>query len=456
MCYRPLHIKSNNVYTNSNVSAVSYDVPCGKCESCRDSYQAVWKCRLWHELESTYKHGGCSVFLTFTYNDDNLPTYLYNGVKVPVFNHDHVKSFLNRLKVRMYRKFGKSCYKYFIAMEFGKNTKRQHLHGLFFLSNRVVWQIFVEMCRELWSYGFMFPKLGRNGQYVKDDGSDDCPLIRSHVKGCVYVSKYVTKDLSFYDLPSVERLFKTDPTLSRVYGPKHYQSNNLGISILDKVNLDDNANIVDFLTNGISLPYSDCKSPVPRYIKKKLLFSNVKSNRVGKNGKFLYDSFPTVINLAVRGLLYEQQALKLQDTIKKTFARYKSLCPSVTIPTGIDYSLLSNYILYFKNVNNNVLHSFAVFYDGDLSAFSDFTAVGHFYNLSKDNRFLKDNQFVTDSLHGFPFNDVFTPALLDAYALFAKASSYCDEVQVTEFHRRSQERDKVRYKYFYHYPKTLC
>lgn len=457
MCYRPLHIKSNNVYTNSNVSAVSYDVPCGSCESCRDSYQAMWKCRLWHELDDTYKKNGSAVFLTFTYNNEHLPYYLFNGERVPVFNHDDVKTFLNRLKIRMFRLYGKSSYKYFIAMEYGKNTKRQHLHGLFFLDSRVAWKVFVETCRDLWSEnGFMFPKINRAFQYVKDDGSDDTPLIRSHVKGCVYVSKYVTKDLSFYALPAVERLFKYDPTLSRDFGPKHYQSNNLGISILNKVKLDDNNNIVDFLTNGIYLPYSDKKVPVPRYIKKKLLFSNVKSDRIGRNGKFLYDSFPTAINLAVRGLLYEQKALKLQYTIKKTFARYKSLCPSVSIPSDIDYSLLSNYILYFKNVNNNVLHSFAVFFDGDLSAFSDFSAVGHFYCLSKDNRFLKDNQFVTDSLHGFPFKDVFTPALMDAYSLFVKASSYCEEVQVSEFHRRSYERDKVRYKYFYHYPKTLC
>lgn len=456
MCYRPLHINSNNVYTNSNVSAVSYDVPCGKCESCRDSYQAVWKCRLWHELDFTYKNGGCAVFLTFTYNDANLPFYQFGGLKVPVFNHEHVKTFLNRLKVRMYRLYGKNSYKYFIAMEYGKNTKRQHLHGLFFLTERVAWKVFVETCRDLWEYGFLFPKINRNFQYVKDDGSDDSPLIRSHVKGCVYVSKYVTKDLSFYEIPSVDALFKYDPTLSLSLSPKHYQSNNLGISILDKVNLDDNNNIVDFLTNGVYLPYSDSKIPVPRYIRKKLLFYNVKSDRVGKNGKFLYDSFPTVINLAVRDLLYEQKALKLQDTIKKTFARYKSLCPNVSIPVNIDYALLVNYILYFKNVNNNVLHSFAMYYDGDICAFQDYNAVGHFYNLSKDNRFLKDNQFQTDSLHGFPFNDVFTPALMDAYALFVKASSYCEEVQVTEFHRRSAERDYVRYKYFYHFPKTLC
>lgn len=457
MCFRPLHIKANNVYTNSNVSAVGYDVPCGKCESCRDAYQAMWKCRLWHELDATYKAGGCAVFLTFSYNNDNLPFYLFNGIKVPVFNHEHVKTFLNRLKVRMYRLYGKRSYKYFLCMEYGKNTKRQHLHGLFFLSASVAWKVFVETCRDLWEYGFMFPKINRYFQYVHDDGTDDCPLIRSHVKGCVYVSKYVTKDLSFYNLPEVTNLFKCDPSLASKLGPKHYQSNNIGISILDKVNLDSNESIQDFLSNGVYLPYSDKRVPTPRYIQRKLLYTNVKSERIGRNGKFLYDSFPTAINLSLRTLLYESKAKKLRNTIRKTFARYKSLNPAVTLPKVVDYPLLCNYILYFKNVNNNVLHSFASYYDGDLSAFSDFSSVGFFYNLSKDNRFLKEHQFQTDSIHSdFPFNDVFPRSVLDAYAFFQKASAYCEEVQVTEFHKRSDERERVRHKYFYKYDKKLC
>lgn len=271
MCYRPLHISANNVYRNSNVSASTYDVPCGKCESCRDLYRSTWKCRLWHELEYTQKIGGTSVFLTFTYRDCCLPVVNINGVDIPCFNHNDVKTFLNRLKIRMYRLYGRNSYKYFIAMEYGKNTKRQHLHGLFFLTSAVNWRVFVELCRELWVFGFMFPKINRAGLYVKDDGSDDTPLIRSLVKGSVYVSKYVTKDLSYYQIPNVDFAVKADKSFTRHFGPKHYQSNNIGISILDKVNLADSDNIASFLIDGISVPYSKSRIPVPRYIKKKLL-----------------------------------------------------------------------------------------------------------------------------------------------------------------------------------------
>lgn len=268
MCYRPLHIKANNCYVNTNVSASTYDVPCGHCESCRDAYQSMWKCRLWHELDYVYSHGGCGVFLTFTYRDNCLPMYNYNGLLIPVFNHKDVKNFLNRLKIRMYRKYGKGKYKYFIAMEYGKQTKRQHLHGLFFLDPCVPYAEFVELCRELWTFGFMFPKI-KNGRYVTDDGEDDNPCIRSAVKGCVYVSKYVTKDLSYYQIPNIDAVYRVDPLFFRNFGPKHYQSNNIGISILDKVNLSDATSVASFLTNGITVPYcKDSRIPVPRYIKK--------------------------------------------------------------------------------------------------------------------------------------------------------------------------------------------
>lgn len=455
MCYRPLHISANNVYRNSNVSCSSYDVPCGKCDACRDLYRSTWKCRLWHELEYTQKVGGTSVFLTFTYRDSCLPVINVKGVDVPCFNHNDVKTFLNRLKVRMYRLFGRDSYKYFIAMEYGKNTKRQHLHGLFFLSSSVDWRVFVELCRELWQYGFMFPKRNRAGFYVKDDGTDDTPLIRSLVKGSVYVSKYVTKDLSYFEIPNVDFAVKADKSFTRIYGPKHYQSNNLGISILDKVNLADSDSVVSFLVDGISVPYSKSLIPVPRYIKKKLLFKNVKSNRVGSNGKYLYDCFPTSLFLSYGAILYERKATKLIDSIKKIFGRYRSLHPSFRTPV-VDYRLLANYVLYFKNVNNNVLYSFLTYFEGDLDSLTDFSKVGFFFNLSKNNLFLKDNQYVTDSIHQISYNDMFTIDLLNAYSSFLRASSECEKVQVSEFKKRSEERDYVRYKYMYKYPKKYC
>ena len=182
----------------------------------------------------------------------------------------------------------------------------------------------------------------------------------------------------------------------------------------------------------------------------------MKSDRIGRNGKYLYDSFPSTLSLAIGQILYERKVNKLVDTIHKTFARYRSLCPNVLLPVGIDYKLLANYILYFRNCDNNVLSAFLRHYDGDISAFSEPDKVGFFYNLSKNNQFLKSNQYVTDAINSFPYLELFSNSLLNAYALFSRASSFCEKLQVQEFKRRSVERDNVRYKYCYNYDKTLC
>lgn len=153
--------------------------------------------------------------------------------------------------------------------------------------------------------------------------------------------------------------------------------------------------------------------------------------------------------------MYERKAAKLIDTIKKVFGRYRSLHPFFRTPV-VDYRLLANYVLYFKHVNNNVLFCFLTYFDGDLDSLSDFSKVGFFYNLSKNNLFLKDNQYVTDSIHQLPYTSLFSPDLLDAYASFLRASAECEKLQVSEFKKRSDERDKVRHKYFYKYDKKLC
>lgn len=75
---------------------------------------------------------GNIMMLTLTYNNKYLPIAVnpVNGQRVPVFSRNHVKTFLNRLKVRFSRYF-KGNYKYFLCMEYGKDTKRQHYHVLF-------------------------------------------------------------------------------------------------------------------------------------------------------------------------------------------------------------------------------------------------------------------------------------------------------------------------------------
>lgn len=245
MCVSPLGIKNNSVYQTSLYTPHYLTVPCGKCEDCRNIQQTEWRTRILFDIFDTYKNGGIGLFLTLTYNNDNLPyfvcpylpkldsldktlsyfekveikdkifeddefywdlmeypelfddTNLYSDL--PCFNKDHCLKFLNNLKVNIYKLFGKGHYKYVLVSEFGENTKRPHYHLLLLLDSFISshWSEITELVRSLWSYGFMFPKCV-NGYYVDDCGQPNPPYLRDKVYSATYVSKYICKDMSFF------------------------------------------------------------------------------------------------------------------------------------------------------------------------------------------------------------------------------------------------------------------
>ena len=230
---------------------------------------------------------GNVIMLTFTYNNENLPFAINPDTKerVPVFSRVHVKTFLNRLKVR-HSRFMKGFYKYFICFEYGKNTKRQHLHGLFCLSPECDLRKFVDTCRELWCYGYIFPSPHGNPY--------EAAKLRHAGKGASYAAKYVCKDLSYYELPSVQRYVdyidkQDDEVKSQLRDglPRIYQSNGVGAELVSQLS----ENFDDVSKYGLINPLTNKRCPIPYYVYNKFFFKTIPSfdSRVGKNGKILYD-----------------------------------------------------------------------------------------------------------------------------------------------------------------------
>lgn len=230
---------------------------------------------------------GNVLMLTFTYNNENLPFWINpnTGERVPVFNREHVKTFLNRLKTRFSRE-SKGHYKYFFCFEYGKNTKRQHMHALFCLSPEVSVKWFVDTCRELWQYGFMFPSPHGNPY--------EAAKLRHAGKGASYAAKYVCKDVSYYDIPAVQRYIEymekqsdEDKKILRNGLPRIYQSNGIGENLLTQ--LDDN--FFDVCENGLINPLTNKRAPIPYYVYNKYFFQTIPAfdSRKGKNDKPLYD-----------------------------------------------------------------------------------------------------------------------------------------------------------------------
>lgn len=293
---------------------MSYDVPCGDCLECRSLSQNSWVTRLGFDLQDLYSNGGKAIFLTFTYNEDCLPHTDFGLLDydiVPCFDHEDILRTLNKLKVYVNRKYGKGQYKYFWCSEYGKFTKRPHYHALFMLQKDVdsVW--FAETCRQLWDFGFMFPRR-KGDRYVDNKGCTSSIELRNRQAACKYVSKYITKDLDYCNLPVIKKYLDVRKSLPvdvrRYYNkflPKHFQSKGIGASLLKHGC--DPVTLLDYVKNGIYNP-TTCKMDVlPRYYVEKLCFDHVR--------KFTCDGMPFVVRSLIDG--YDTV---IREVVKQSFA----------------------------------------------------------------------------------------------------------------------------------------
>lgn len=98
-------------------------VPCGQCLACRINRRRKWTCRIL--LEAARCAG--SIFVTLTYDEDNVPTELIDDIPTKVLNGDHLQSFM--WAVRKSR-FGPT--RFFACGEYGENTQRPHYHIVMF------------------------------------------------------------------------------------------------------------------------------------------------------------------------------------------------------------------------------------------------------------------------------------------------------------------------------------
>lgn len=124
MCITPFYKKTNTGQEQA--------LPCGKCPVCLNKRISSWSFRLMQEEKNSYS----SLFITLTYATKHLPI-TDNGFKT-VSRQDVVK-FLKRLRKAHdtdpdLQRYSKSItrLKYFLAAEYGTETKRPHYHLILF------------------------------------------------------------------------------------------------------------------------------------------------------------------------------------------------------------------------------------------------------------------------------------------------------------------------------------
>lgn len=360
------------------------EVPCGKCDECRQRQRDEWSIRLFNEVDKynkssysynyVHKRSGISVsrvsygrvpFVTLTYNNEHLPfislpdSKTGKMIKIPSFSSEDKTRFLQLFKNR-FRKFidtdsfpDQLTFKFFFACEFGENkdgfarcTYRPHYHVLLFLPAHFMSVIksdaqLKQIIRECWvdeegfPLGFVyFSKLENGGLYVD-----------SH-HGSLYASKYINKDVTFFDQPIIKsylydkdgKIIKDNFDRIKEFLPRHWQSNGIGIGLKEIYdNLEAFENGVDFNVHTESGKVK--RFPIPRYIERALLYDQQ------KDGTYLLND---------KGRKFKEH--KFRDTFDDMCTRFSRY---LTVDAKNDFSLLPDNQLDF---NGFVFHSYTDIY----------------------------------------------------------------------------------------------
>lgn len=229
MCIDPQRLPSGRI------------IRCDKCRECRQAKSLGWKVRNYFEAKRIQRLGGFMVYVTLTYNNDNVPRFspmeyllsrdtsafpLHFDVdkfkdshisacrEYLCFRHSDLQKYLKAIRQQFVRD-GIGDIRYFFASEFGGDydymddfgrlrhaTHRPHYHGLFFVNespdnfDRVR-----EVIAQKWTYGDV--------TFTQDPNDSTSPFGLVKLKGktetalsdflspAMYVAKYVGKE--YYD-----------------------------------------------------------------------------------------------------------------------------------------------------------------------------------------------------------------------------------------------------------------
>lgn len=220
------------------------ELPCGTCNSCRDSRAREWASRC--VLEAS-RHRDNS-FLTLTYSDQHLPPAGPDG-------HTLRSGDLQKFWKRLRKRTGVAL-KYLACGEYGDLSRRPHYHAL----------VFGYRPQDLVFYKRSGDSLLFTSKFLEDVWSFGFVTVGDvTAASSAYVSRYVMKKA--YGAAAQERYANLEPEFLRC-------SHGLGAGHLSQVNLHDRVSA----TPGVY-------SPTPRYYLKKLeaegspLFSELKEQR---------------------------------------------------------------------------------------------------------------------------------------------------------------------------------
>lgn len=410
MCLTPIRIPTNKVLFNPSYDRLYNIVPCGKCSACLEQKRFSYEVRSYYEYIKCKEHNGLTLYVTFTYDEDNVPCIEIDGIKIRVFNKKHVQNFIDALRKRLLRKYNVKL-SYLWCSEYGGKTHRPHYHALLFVDGNVSHVILRKWIRELWHYGFV--KFGDNFGIV------------NRPDGIAYCCKYVTKDVDFYkDHDVIIRDLQLRDDFAEIKNntfPFHLQSAGLGINFLGTLQI---SNILSGKFSHITKK-GPKEMPIPLYYTRKLLYKHDKQGNysltdfgaqvMAYRQQFADKQYIDKLNIivsSINNLANEDMCMHISRAIHvdlnpsdiiDNIKRFRDLyTDSEIIDYKNNYRFFTRFRLHFpdndlQNIPVPIEHRFdrsTLLYEDDITLRTDKCCIS---NMDKDTR---------DSLVKFMFNHI--------------------------------------------------
>lgn len=174
------------VFNRDDSNQQAFDLPCGRCASCRLDRSRQWAVRIMHQT----RYHERNAFITLTYDDENCP----NDHSL---NLAHFQRFMKR-----YRKaIAPTRIKYFHAGEYGEQFGRPHYHAIIF-GHDFDDQIPFKKSKDGWIY--------TSEKLAKLWGKGHCSTANVTFETAQYVAKYCLKKITGEE--AAEHYYKVDQT----------------------------------------------------------------------------------------------------------------------------------------------------------------------------------------------------------------------------------------------------
>lgn len=304
-------------------------MPCGYCEECLQTKRREYEFRFAYEFDRLHKIGGRAIMLLLSFNQEHVAIVRPSDFgfhdtfnRLPIFfrsfDNDYLATFKNRLRKAAWKRWGRACYRFFYAPEFGENSyNNPHYHVIFFLTPGVNENDFYDLVRSIWyesmNCGFVFPNFKEHRSNdgtvqrfyykVKNGVMVQQPILVRNLGGAaMYCAKYVTKQYLLAGCADFIDWYRSCTKVQRKalsrYIPRYSFSKSFGMQCIERENLTDLECLHKALTLGVVPPYFHKSVSLPKYILRALFYDNEKLGDVSPTtGKMLYTAVPSSLLL---------------------------------------------------------------------------------------------------------------------------------------------------------------